>query len=135
MNSFDLRCEDVTFRYKRMCYTFVLLHLATRTVAIHACIACYTRAHPCYYICHTFLSLQCVCHTLARHVWNTCDTRKSFKYWVICTIHSYTITYSSCLSLQKTRVTLRALRKFEDNSHVRLVQQEKHTAHERLLMS
>ena len=44
------------------------------------------------------------------------------------------LQYSSCPSLQKTQLTFRAMRKFEDNSHVGLVRHEKYTARERLLM-
>ena len=44
------------------------------------------------------------------------------------------IQYSSRPSLQ-TRVTHRALRKFEDNSCIGLMRHEEYTARERLLMS
>ena len=50
-------------------------------------------------------------------------------------IQEQDIQYSSHPSIQKTQVTLHALRKFEDNSCVGLVRHEKHTARERLLTS
>ena len=45
------------------------------------------------------------------------------------------VQYSSCPSLQKTHVTLRASRNFEDNLRVGLVRYEAYTAHEQLLTS
>ena len=47
----------------------------------------------------------------------------------------FKIQYSSRPSLQKTCVMLCALRNFEDNSHVELVQHEEYTACEQLLTS